>query len=166
MSVVFIRTFGESDRLWGRAFISHRWGDTQVVVHGEVFYPHRLPGFVAESGGERVGLVTYDIRGAECEVITLDSTCPGKGIGTSLLEAVQMAAAAAGCHRLHVTTTNDNLDALHFYQKRGFRIANVHHNAVVAARDIKPAIPVVGAGGIPLTDEIELQMDLTLAPAW
>jgi hypothetical protein len=63
---------------------------------------------------------------------------------------------------LRLTTTNDNLTALRFYQRRGFRIAAVRPGAVAAARRLKPTIPELGEHGIPIRDEIELA--LTLGP--
>ncbi len=57
-------------------------------------------------------------------------------------------------------TTNDNLCALHFYQKRGFRLVTVHRNALDAARQLKPRIPLIGNDQFPLHDEIELEMML------
>jgi hypothetical protein len=60
-----------------------------------------------------------------------------------------------------VVTTNDNLDALRFYQRRGFRLAVLRPGAVDRSREsLKPGIPETGAGGIRLRDELELQMDL------
>jgi hypothetical protein len=58
-----------------------------------------------------------------------------------------------------LTTTNDNLDALRFYQRRGFRISAVRPRAVERARaTLKPEIPEVGAYGIPVRDEIDLEL--------
>ena len=94
------------------------------------------------------------------EVVTLDSLRPGRGIGTALIEAVKSAASAAGCRRLWLITTNDNLHALGFYQKRGFRLVAVHPGAVDAARRLKPEIPLNGNDGIPIRDEIELEIVL------
>jgi hypothetical protein len=68
------------------------------------------------------------------------------------------AAGRQGCARLWVITTNDNVDALRFYQRRGFCLAAVHRGAVDRSRaSLKPEIPAVGAYGIPLRDEIELE---------
>ncbi|HYN80533.1 MAG TPA: GNAT family N-acetyltransferase, partial [Gemmatimonadaceae bacterium] len=92
-----------------RQFIVKRWLAETVVAHGQEFYPHRLPGFVAVSDIERVGLVTYLIDGGNCEIITLDSLRPGLGVGTALIEAVKAIAQEAGCDRLWLMTTNDNL---------------------------------------------------------
>ena len=91
---------------------------------------------------------------------TLDSTRPDIGIGTRLIQAVTQAAQAAGCKRLWLITTNDNLHALRFYQKRGFTLVSIYRNAVDAARQMKPHIPLIGDDQIPLHDEIELEMML------
>jgi N-acetylglutamate synthase-like GNAT family acetyltransferase len=119
--------------------------------------PHELPGFRVERGGEMVGLLTYRIDGDACEIVTLDATIEQRGIGTALIDATCAAAVEAGCKRLWLITTNDNLDALRFYQRRGFRIVAVQPNAVDESRRLKPSIPEVGAYGIPLRDELELE---------
>ncbi len=107
-----------------------------------------------------MGLVTYRIEGQACEVVTLDSLEANIGIGTALVEAVREAATQAGCTRLWLITTNDNMDALRFYQKRGLRLVAVHRDAVTEARRSKPQIPWIGNDGIPLRDEIELELML------
>ena len=57
-------------------------------------------------------------------------------------------------------TTNDNLNALRFYQGRGFRLVAVHPGAVEASRRLKPQIPELGSFGIPIRDELELELSL------
>jgi GNAT superfamily N-acetyltransferase len=74
--------------------------------------PNLLPGFVAELDGERAGLLTYRIEGGECEVVTIDSLAEHRGAGSGLIEAAIEAARTAGCDRVWLITTNDNLDAL------------------------------------------------------
>jgi hypothetical protein len=60
-----------------------------------------------------------------------------------------------------VLTTNDNVDALRFYQRRGFRLAELHPGAVDEARArLKPEIPRVGDHGIPLRDELMLEKEV------
>jgi len=148
------------DRDWVADFVARQWGADTVVVHDSVYLPSVLPGFVAWAAGERIGLVTYHLDGEACEIVTLDSQRPGIGVGTALIGAVRWAAQEAGCRRLWVITTNDNLDALRFYQKRGFVLVAVHRNAVERSRQLKPEIPLSGLYGIPLRDEIELEMSL------
>jgi ribosomal protein S18 acetylase RimI-like enzyme len=65
-------------------------------------------------------LITYRRQADQVEIVTIDSLVEKQGIGTALIEAVRQAARAAGCTRLWLITTNDNLTALGFYQKRGF----------------------------------------------
>jgi len=148
----------ESDRDWVRQFMIDHWGDEIMVVHGMVLRPHEFPGFVALDGEQCVGLLTYRIDGSECEVLSLDSLRPGSGIGSALIAAVVGVARAAGCARLYLITTNDNLNALRFYQKRGFVLAALRPNALAETRKLKPSIPPIGLDGIPLRDEIELEM--------
>src|SRR3989440_6863637 len=155
-----IRPLTAEDSEWvGQGIIEH-WGDTIVVAHGKVYHPHTLPGFLASLQGNRVGLLTYSLEDENCEIVTIDSTKPGIGIGTLLIEAVTRVARAAGCKRLWLITTNDNLHALRFYQKRGFTLVTVHRNAIDASRQLKPSISLIGNDQIPLHDEIELEMML------
>ncbi len=89
--------------------------------------------------------------------MTLDSLEEFQGIGSALLKAAEGIAQAHHCTRIWLVTTNDNLNALRFYQKRGYRITGVHPDAVTEARKLKPYIPTIGEFGIPLRDEIELE---------
>lgn len=104
-----------------------------------------------------IGLITYIIKNNECEIISLDSIEEGKGIGTSLIREVDKVARNNNCKLLKLITTNDNLLALKFYQKRGFHLSKILKNAVEKAREIKPEIPLIGNDGIPIRDEIELE---------
>jgi GNAT superfamily N-acetyltransferase len=153
-----VRALTTEDSAWVQQALMKHWGDTIVVAHGKAYHPQTLPGFVALLKGNRVGLLTYALEDENCEIVTLDSTKPGIGIGTLLLKAVTQAARAAGCKRLWLITTNDNLHALHFYQKRGFRLVTVHRHAVDTARMLSPRIPLIGNDQIPIHDEIELEM--------
>jgi ribosomal protein S18 acetylase RimI-like enzyme len=158
-----VRALDASDRDWVAQLITEHWGASTVVAHGVVYYPHTLPGFVAIQNGERVGLITYHIEGDSCEVVTIDSTRSSSGIGTALIEGVKQAARRAGCKRLWLITTNDNLNALRFYQKRGFVLVAIHRNALEVTRRLKPEVPLIGNDDIPLRDEIELEMMLDKA---
>ena len=102
--------------------------------------------------------------GLEGCIAALDGLAQGQGIGTALLETVKQVALEAGCRRLWLIVTNDNLPALRFYQKRGFHLAAVYPNALEASRRLKPEIPLFGLDGIPLRDEIELELTLQRGP--
>ena len=84
----------------------------------------------------------------------------GQGIGSKLIVQAIEEARARGCKRLFLITTNDNLNALGFYQRRGFEIASIYRGAVNESRKTKPGIPLVGYNNIPLRDEIELEIVL------
>ena len=133
-----------------------------VVSNGR---PHHLAeeaSFVAERHGERVGFFSYEIVGEDCEVTGALATARGEGVGSALLRAVVERAQDAGCRRLWLVTTNDNLDALGWYQRRGLRLRTIRRGAVDQLRStLKPGIPATGYHGIPLHDEIELELDLT-----
>jgi len=158
MSSVVIQPLGEQYRMWARAVLEEHWGSVRIVTRGRVYAADELPGFVALRDEEPVGLLTYRIEGRECEVISLNSLSEGHGVGTALLEAALRAAREAGCARLWLITTNDNLPALRFYQRRGMHIRAVYPDAVAESRRLKPEIPETGVGGIPIRDEIELEM--------
>jgi GNAT superfamily N-acetyltransferase len=117
-----------------------------------------LPGFVAEHEGRREGVITYQIACGACEIVSIDGDRPGRGVGTALIEAVVAEARRHGCVRVWLVTTNDNLPALRFYQKRGFALVAVHANAVERSRQSKPEIPLIVRDGIPIRDEIELEL--------
>jgi GNAT superfamily N-acetyltransferase len=143
-----------------RSFIAERWGAGFVVAHGQVYYPHELPGAAVRESGSLVGLITWHLSRRACEIVTFDSLRPGTGLGTALIEAARSAALAAGCQRLWLITTNDNLTALRFYQKRGFQLAALHRGALAESRKLKPGIPLLGQHGIPLRDELALELSL------
>lgn len=134
-----------------------RWGAEEMVIHNEIVYPANFPGFAIFDGQDLQGLVTYRISGRSCEVTSLDSFIENTGIGTALLAAVEDAARKAGCSRVFLVTTNDNLNALRFYQKRGYRLSALRPGAVIESRRLKPQIPELGENGIPLRDELELE---------
>ena len=142
------------------SFIQDQWGSTRVVTKGRVFDPSELEGFAAVADEKVVGLVTFIVERDECEVVTLNSLSEGTGTGSSLLNAVRDTAIKARCRRLWLLTANDNLSALRFYQKWGLRITAIYPNALERSRMLKPEIPSLGKEGIPMRDEIELEMIL------
>jgi RimJ/RimL family protein N-acetyltransferase len=157
---ITIRPINIDDQEWVEQFILEQWGSNKVVSRGVVYYPQDLPGFVAMYDGEKVGLITYNIVDESCEIVTINSVRPFSGIGTALIEAVKEIALQSGCKRLWLITTNDNMNALRFYQKRGFVLVAIHRNALAISRKLKPEISLIGNKGIPLRDEIELEMIL------
>jgi ribosomal protein S18 acetylase RimI-like enzyme len=157
-----IRPIVDDDRPALSAMIARLWGEDRIITRGEQRVPSTLPGFFAEDAGEVVGLITFHIRGDQCEIVTLDSYREGVGIGSALIEMVKRVALEHQCRRLWLITTNDNVHALRFYQRSGFVLAALYPGAINESRKLKPSISEVGLEGIPIRDEIELEMSLSV----
>lgn len=156
-----IRPLEGSDRSMVDEFIGKHWGSPFVAATGRLLKPSQFPGFAAEAEGHILGLITYRLDGQECEIISLNSLKPAAGVGSALIAAVRTLVSKAGCTRLWLVTTNDNLHALAFYQKLGFRLAALHPGSVDQDRRLlKPQIPLTGDNGIPIHDYLELEMNL------
>jgi GNAT superfamily N-acetyltransferase len=160
MKLFQIRPLNSKDRTWVASLLKEWWAGPKIVTRGRMHYADKLPGFIAIKDSSPAGLVTYRIEGKECEIVTMNSLAQGIGIGSALLDAVKQLAASSGCKRLWLITTNDNNAALRFYQKYGMELVAVHRNAIPKSRLLKPEIPLTGNDGIPIRDEIELEMPL------
>ena len=155
-----LRRLTEDDLPRLRRFWIDHWGGEEMISRGNVYRPEQLEGFVIEDNGEWLGLVTFLIANDECEVTSLDSLREGQGIGSKLMNSALEEARARDCKRLFLITTNDNLNALGFYQRRGFEIVTVYRGAIHESRKRKPSISLIGMNNIPLRDEIELEIPL------
>ncbi len=139
-----------------KEIIIKEWGSDYVIVHGDIIHPAELPGYKVMQDEKLVGLVTCLIKGQECEIVTLNSFRKGEGVGDALMQVVESYALSHQCNTCTLVTTNDNLNALGFYQRRGFYISEVRPGAVDEARKVKMSIPKVAENGIPIRDEITL----------
>ena len=145
------------DEGWAEGVLDREFGGRWQARRGELLDVLALPGFVAEGGGERVGLLTYRVEGDECELAVLIALRARGGVGSALVDA--LLTAVGHLARIWVVTTNDNLDALRFYQRRGFTLSALRPRAADIARGtLKPSISRVGEYGIPLRDELELEL--------
>jgi GNAT superfamily N-acetyltransferase len=154
---ITIRPVCEGDRPMLAWLVTELWGSEVVAVRGTTLRPAELAGFIAERSRRLAGLLTYQLLGGDTlEIVTLNAIDRRAGIGTMLIEAAVAKARRFGCCEIRLTTTNDNIDALRFYQRRGFQLAELRPGAVDRARRHKPEIPRVGDYGIPLRDEIDL----------
>ncbi|HET6453154.1 MAG TPA: GNAT family N-acetyltransferase [Armatimonadota bacterium] len=152
--------FTEKHRPWARELLTENWASPRIVTRGKVHQADELPGLMAVKDEEPVGLLTYAIENGQCEIVSLNSLAEGRGIGTALVHEVCSIARSHGCSRVWLITTNDNTKALRFYQRLGMVIAAVYPNAIAESRKLKPEIPEVGIDGIPIRDEIELELAL------
>ena len=140
--------------------IISRWFSLKMAVHGKEYDLHWADGFIALLDDAAAGVVTYHIMENSMEILSLDSLRENRGTGTALLNAAIREARERNCSRIMLITTNDNTNALRFYQKRGFDMAKIYRYALIEARKLKPSIPDIGMDGIPLKHEIELEMYL------
>lgn len=149
-----VRQATEADREWIRDKLVEQWGATRMVLRGEMVECAGADSLIA---GDGEGLLQHRVlRPGVGEILTLEAFVQWKGVGTALVAAYTEQARIAGLREAVVVTTNDNIDALRFYQRRGFVIREVRVNAVDMARKLKPEIPLTGAYGLPIRDEIEL----------
>ncbi|MFG2055007.1 GNAT family N-acetyltransferase [Micromonospora sp. NPDC048930] len=166
MAGIQVRPAESRDREDVAALHDREWGGPYVVVHDTRYDLRELPTLVAVDGaGDLAGALVHRLADDGLEVVSLVATSPGLGVGSALLAAAEAVAVAAGAARLWLVTTNDNLAALRFYQRRGLRIVAVDAGAVDRARERKPTIPRIGEDGIPLHDELRLERRLTPAQA-
>lgn len=155
-----IRKTEPKDKPWIKKLIETRWGSDFIVTRGRKYCYNKLEGFIAEIEGRNKGLITFRAEDREIEIISLDSLLERKGAGTGLINKVIEFAGEVKARRVWLITTNDNIDAIKFYQKRGFSMIRIYPGAIDLSRKLKPFIPAVGNYGIPIRDEIELEMKL------
>ena len=140
--------------------LKKEWNCPPSVSRGNAIDTTVSPGFISLAGNIINGVITYNIENSECEIVTLNSFEENKGVGTALINAVYSVAKANGCNRLWLITTNDDIDAIRFYQIKGFEWAATHINAMDLSRKIKPSIPLIGMYHIPIKHELEFEMKL------
>ncbi|QPC45851.1 GNAT family N-acetyltransferase [Mangrovibacillus cuniculi] len=151
----------QKDRDMVRSFFIKHWGSPQMVVSSGNYQCDELEGmYVKDDEGNIHALLTYMIRSGECEIVSIDCTKPNKGFGKQLLQAAEAVAKAAGCYRMKVITTNDNFDALRFFQKNHYFLSELRVKAVDQARTVKREIPLVSAEGVAIRDELILVKSL------
>ena len=158
MREVAIRDLVPADEATLARLLDAELGGRNQARLGEMHDVLALPGFCARVGDRILGVATYalDENRAELAAIAVSRDHRFAGIGSALIEAVATEVAAQGARELWLVTTNDNVDALRLYQRRGFRLARLHARAISRARELKPTIPTTGRYGIPMSDELIL----------
>ncbi len=140
------------------------WAETHagstIISRGRALDALALPGLVAEEDGKVVGAVTWHRDGDALEVVTLDGFVENRGVGTALLAAAVEEARRSGVHRAWLITSNDNMRAIRFYQRRGWNLVALHRDAIMQARKLKPDIPMLGNEDIPIRHEVEFELVL------
>ena len=128
----------DDDRRWLTRMVEETWGLPLVSLSG-LHDPGTLPGIVAESCGERLGVACYRLDEKGLEVVLLQSLLEGAGIGGRLLEGVRRLAREASV-RLWLITTDENMGALSFYLRQGLRLVAVHEDFISRVAPFKPRL--------------------------
>jgi ribosomal protein S18 acetylase RimI-like enzyme len=142
---VNVRPLDDADHAWLTEIMTRQWGLPVVSISG-AYDPRTLRGLVAVEAGQRLGVITYRRTERECEVVTLNSVQPNRGMGTALLGAVKRIADDC-CLRLWLITTDTNTRAIRFYENRGMRRRARHRDFIETVRLYKPDSPDRGVGG-------------------
>ena len=153
------RISNETRDLVNQFFIDN-WFSTDMSIRGKIIDGTKLDGFLLQEENTSIGLVTYTFFGDICEIVSLDSKRENIGIGSALLKEIEKIAIDNNCKKMRLITTNDNMRALQFYQKRGYCLTKLYPNAMEEVRKVKPNVPELGDNDIPLRDEIELEKQL------
>ncbi|MEX1295520.1 MAG: GNAT family N-acetyltransferase [Candidatus Limnocylindrales bacterium] len=147
----------EAKRLARR--VRSTWGEV-VARRGQTVDPADGELLGAFVGGEIIGVATYVIHEQDCEVVAIEAYQERQGIATALMEEIRDRARLAGCRRLWLVTTNDNVPAIAFYQKWGMDLVALRHDGVTEARArLKPDIPEIGYDDIPIRHELEFEIE-------
>jgi GNAT superfamily N-acetyltransferase len=159
---VQVRDVIAEDREWIAERLAEHFSSSRIVSRGVLHQADSLPGLVAHEDAFPLGFLLHDLRGDECEIVALVAVQEGRGAATALLAAVARLAAAAGCRRLWLTTTNDNAAAMAFYERRGWRKVATYPGAMIEARKLKPELAEFGIGGVEIRDELEFEWPLSV----
>ena len=160
-AIAIYAPMAQDEHTWLRNLWQAEWGGASMVSHGDAYHLSELLSLVARRGQQLVGAATYRMDEDSCELMSINAVESGIGVGTELLTAIERETIAAGKERVWLITSNDNLDAMRFYQRRGYLMVGVHVGAVDDARRIKPTIPLIGHHGIEIHDEVELSKTVT-----
>ncbi len=159
-SMAVIRWGASDDLKWILDVLVREWHGPLIERGDEFVDAGQLPCLIAELDGQRVGLATLLFGPDFVEIITLNSFAEGRGVGSALIAEASHVAVSLGVSDLRLFTTNDNLHAIGFYQKRGFHLFALHRDTMTRARLVKPEIPLIGREGILIRDELELRLPL------
>ena len=155
-----IEIINEKNRAIVNQFFIDNWFSTDMSIRGKIIDGTKLDGYVILENNIIIGLITYIFMDNTCEIVSLDSKKENIGIGSELLKKVEEKALGENYHTIRLITTNDNLRALQFYQKRGFCLSKLFPKAMDIVRKQKTTVPKIGENGIPLNDELELEKNI------
>ncbi len=148
----------EEEREGIRRLVGRFWGEEDQLTFDRGFTVAELPGYVAKVEDTIVGFVSFAETDGAIIVVALGvlPRFQGSGVGKRLVEEVENCARRRGKERLLVSTSNDDLPALAFYQSLGFQIFEVKPDIIAE----KHGSLMKGIGGLPVRDELRLRKNL------
>jgi ribosomal protein S18 acetylase RimI-like enzyme len=153
-----------SDLPWASAILDAELGGRMQARRGELIDAIGDGGLVGMAGGQPVALLTWALgiaASAEIRAVVVTSELRGQGVGRALIEAAHQRLGTMGVRHVWLVTTNDNVPAIGLYQQLGYRLVALRPGAVdESRRTLKPSIGEIGAHGIPIHDELELELEL------
>ena len=155
-----IRALEDKDRDAVAAQTCKHWTLTRLGYIDHFIETYDLPGFVAEDNGKVIGSLTWRPYENCLQIVTVISDEEGRGVGGALLSAAEAEARRQKFPRVLISTENSYVDALKFYQKRGYVLYRVHYDVMKDLRKQKPSIPEIDTNGIPIRDQIDLIKDI------
>lgn len=149
----------EEERSCIREFVERFWQEQTQLTFDEKFVVTKLPAYIAKVKSQTVGFVAFAEKEDSTIIVALGvlPQYQNAGIGKGLIEAVEDEAKRLHKKKLLVSTSNDDLPALAFYQRLGFQIYDVKPNVIAE----KHGAILKGIGGIPIRDELRLQKALS-----
>jgi ribosomal protein S18 acetylase RimI-like enzyme len=152
------KAIAENDADWIRKFVSEFWGEERQLTFDRELDPVDYTAYIGRVGNSAIAFISL-VEDKDDLIIVALGVYPEyqrSGIGTSLVEKAELQARRSGKKRMLVSTSNDNLPALGFYQALGFQIFEVAPNAL----ERKHGEIIEGIGGLPVRDELRLQKTL------
>lgn len=151
---VLVREATDADRRAARALFDRDFGRAQIVAFGEVMDIDQMPALVATMTDEPAGALSYRLFGDALHIVALatDPMWQRSGVGAYLVAEAELLARRLNLQRMLVATTNDNLPALYFYQRRGYRLTDLIPGSIA----MHTGQELNGFAGIPVRDEIRL----------
>jgi ribosomal protein S18 acetylase RimI-like enzyme len=159
---VLVREATDRDRAAARALFQQDFGRTQIVAFGEVMDIDQMPALVAIMRDEPSGALSYRLLGDALHIVALatDPMWQRSGVGGHLIAEAELLARRLNLEKLLVCTTNDNLPALYFYQRRGYRLTELVPGSLIRHTHQE----VAGFAGIPARDEVRLEKRIRKIP--
>lgn len=153
---VLVREAADDDRAAVMDLFRRDFGRSRIVAFGSLVTLDDAPALVAVMKQEIAGALAYRLRGDALQIVALatEATWQRSGVGGYLVAEAELLARRLDLPKVVFCTTNDNLPALYFYQRRGYRITEVIVGTLVPHN---PPPDNTGFAGIEVRDEIRLE---------